>query len=220
VSAYEDLLVEAGKSKIVLDLAKLKDYDKKLRKKIVIEAFRGLNDGYYKPSYDALSRAEKIISGRSGAGSHLGNGIWIEKSKNSVSVFLPGTKRVSVKLRIPGATTIPFSDLLLRSEVLKRSEIKRLKTVPEHALLDNAMIPDGKIRFWKDGDKIRPFGMRGRRLLSDVFSDRGIPSHERTLIPLLIVGDKIAWIAGVMISDDFKVGSKTKDVLSVKLCEQ
>lgn len=220
VSAYEDSLVRAGKSKIVLDLAKLNDYDIKLRKNVVTRAFRGLSEGYYKLSFDAISRAEMIISGRSGAGSHLGDGIWIEKSKYHVSVFRPPAKKTAVRLKVPGSTAIPFSDLLLRSEVYKRSEIRRLKTEPVHALLDKELIPGGTVRFWKNGDKIRPFGMRGRRLLSDIFSERGVPAFERGGIPLLVSGGSIAWIAGVMISEDFKVGVKTKKVLSVKLCEQ
>ena len=51
----------------------------------------------------------------------------------------------------------------------------------------------------------RPLGMRGRKLLSDIFIDKKIPEFERGIVPLIVSGDKIAWIAGVMISDEFKV---------------
>jgi len=62
--------------------------------------------------------------------------------------------------------------------------------------------------------------MRGRRLLSDIFSEKGIPANQRHNVPLLVSGNEIVWIAGLMVSDDFKVSGDTKEVLSVSLCER
>jgi len=218
VSAYERALVEAGKSKIVLDLAKIKDYDEKLRKKLVIEAYFRMGGDFYRPSFEVLTGATQVLDGRSGGRSDLGRGIWIEKSKGVVSIFKPGSKKGEVKLVIPGRTEIPSSDLFLETAILRRGEVKRLRTSPDQALLDRGLISDVAVRYWRDGDKIRPFGMRGRRLLSDIFSERGIPSYQRRGVPLLISRGKIVWIAGIMISDDFKVGPETDQVLSVRLC--
>jgi len=216
--AFKECLLKAGNSKIVLDLGKIKGYDKKLRKKLVVEAYRRLGNGFYRPSLEVLSGAVGVIDRKSGAKSPLGSGIWIEKSKYYLSIFRKGIQRGQVKLKIPGTTKIPSSDLFLKSEVLERREVRKLKTDPAQAFLDRALVAGGTIRFWKSGDRIRPFGMRGRRLLSDVFSDRGVPSSERREIPLLTSKGEIAWIAGIMISDDFKVGPDTKKILSVRLC--
>jgi tRNA(Ile)-lysidine synthase len=219
-SAYKECLIKAGKSKIVLDLGKLNDYHEKLKKKVVVEAYRRLSGEYYRLSSEAQARAEVIMSGRTGARSPLGQGIWIEKSKKAISLFRYSEKRGPVELEIPGTTRIPFLDLIIRSEVLDRSEVRRLKADPDRAYLDRARVDRCVVRFWKSGDKMRPFGMKGRRLLSDIFTDLGIPSHQRRDIPLLVTREKIAWIAGVMISDDFKVGPRTREILSVSLCER
>jgi tRNA(Ile)-lysidine synthase len=218
-SAYEKCRVKSGKGKIVLDLEILNDYHEKLKEKVVIEAYRRLSGRYYRLSSEASGRTEAILAGRSGARSPLGRGIWIEKSKRTISLFRYSEKRGPVELEIPGTTTIPFSELIIRSAILSRSEVRNLKTDPDRAYLDLALINGCFVRFWKKGDRMRPFGMRGRRLLSDIFTDRGIPAHHRREIPLLEADGRIAWIAGVMISDDFKVGPGTRQILSLSLCE-
>jgi tRNA(Ile)-lysidine synthase len=218
VSAYEKALVKAGKSKIVLDLGVLKDYDWNVKKKVVSEAYGRLSGRFYRPPSKTISRAEDVFGGRNGAIAPLGRDIWIEKSQNRICVFRKDIRRKKFKLAIPGMTRIPYSDLYFDSKLLKRSQVKKLKTDPSVALLDNAKMKDVSIGYWKNGDRIRPFGMSGNKLLSDIFIDRKISSFERGEIPLVTSGSKIAWIAGVMISDDFKVGRGTKEILKIKLC--
>lgn len=218
VSVYEKALVKAGKSKIVLDLGVLKDYDLNVKKKVVSEAYGRLSGRFYRPPSKTISRAGEVFDGRNGAKAPLGLDIWIEKSQNRICVFRRGIRRKKFKLVIPGITKIPYSDLYFDSKPLKRSQVKKLKTDSHVALLDNAKMNDVSIGYWKNGDRIRPFGMSGKKLLSDIFIDRKISSFERKEIPLVTSGGKIAWIAGVMISDDFKVGRGTKEILKIKLC--
>lgn len=218
VSIYEKALVKAGKSKIVLDLGVLKDYDLNVKKKVVSEAYGRLSGRFYKPPSRTISRAGEVFGGRNGAKAPLGRDIWIEKSQNRICVFRTGTTRKKFKLAITGITKIPYSDWYFESKILKRSQVKKLKTDPDVALLDNTMMKNVSVRYWENGDRIRPFGMSGKKLLSDIFTDRKISSFERKEIPLVTSGGKIAWIAGVMISDDFKVGKETKEVLRIGLC--
>ncbi len=218
VSVYEKAVLKAGKSKIVLDLGVLKDYDWNVKKKVVSEAYGRLSGRFYRPPSKTISRAEDVFGGRNGAVAPLGRDIWIEKSQNRICVFRKGIRRKKFKLAIPGVTTIPYSDLYFDSKLLKRSHVKKLKTDSRVALLDNAKMSDVSIGYWKNGDRIRPFGMSGRKLLSDIFIDRKISSFERREIPLVTAGGKIAWIAGVMISDDFKIGRGTEEILRIKLC--
>jgi len=219
VSVYERALLRAGKSKIVLDLGKLKDYDLNVRKKVVSEAYGRLSGCFYRPPSKAISRAGEVFGGRNGARAPLGRDIWIEKSQNQICVFRKCIRWKKVKLAIPGTTRIPYSDRYFESKILKRSQVKRLKTATDVALLDNARMKNVSVRFWKNGDRIRPFGMSGSKLLSDIFTDRKISSFERREIPLVTSDGKIAWVAGVMIADDFKVGMGTKEILRIRLCE-
>jgi len=86
VSAYEKKLAKAGKSKIVLDLAGSKDYDKKLWKKLLLIGYRRLSGQNYAPSFETISAAADVVDGRTGGKAYLGDGIWVEKSKRHISI--------------------------------------------------------------------------------------------------------------------------------------
>jgi tRNA(Ile)-lysidine synthase len=219
VLVYEKALIEGGKSKIVLDLRKLRGYDKSLVKKVVVEAFCRLSGSRKSPSFELLSRANETIGGKSGNRSPLGRGIWIEKSQNRVlmSKATDGIKGTTI-LAVPGITVIEGCENRLEARVFKKTEIRSLKTKPSVALLDNSKIRKPEVRFWKRGDRIRPLGMKGSRLLSDLWTDKKVPSFERANIPLVISEGRIAWVAGLIISDEFKVENNTKKVLRIELC--
>ena len=66
------------------------------------------------------------------------------------------------------------------------------------------------LRSWAEGDYIYPLGMKGRKLLSDYFTDHKINVLERKKIPLLTSGKEVLWIGGFRISNKIKVTAKGK----------
>ena len=81
---------------------------------------------------------------------------------------------------------------------------------PELATLDAAALQAPlHVRTWRQGDRIRPLGMGGTKTLGDLFADRGVPRSQRTRVPVVTCGDRVAWVAGVAVSDDFRLGSDT-----------
>ncbi len=75
-----------------------------------------------------------------------------------------------------------------------------------------------KLRHWKPGDRFVPFGMHGRKLLSDFFADEKINRFEREKCWLLLSGKEIIWIIGHRSSNRFRVTGKTKNILVINLC--
>lgn len=72
------------------------------------------------------------------------------------------------------------------------------------------------IDFWKVGDKFKPLGMKkGHKKLSDFFTDKKIPTHHRSKIPLIKIQNEIAAIIPYTISENFKINSQTQKVLSI-----
>lgn len=71
------------------------------------------------------------------------------------------------------------------------------------------------LRRWKAGDWFIPFGMTGRKKLSDYFSDRKLNLFEKENIWLLCSGEDIVWIIGERIDNRFCVGKNSKEVLVV-----
>lgn len=216
VSAYEEMLLESGKGKIVLDLGKLVQYDKSLRKKVLLQAIKrsGVETGSI--SSQSVNRALNIVEGKSGGKAPLGKGILIEKSQGRIAIFIKSSQPGKIALHIPGITKVPAQNCFIEARIIKRDDIESLNKGMRNAYLDLNDMSDMAIRFPQKGDKIRPLGMDGHRLLSDIFIDRKIPEYERETIPLIVSGNEIAWIAGVMISDDFKITEKTQEVLNLR----
>lgn len=61
----------------------------------------------------------------------------------------------------------------------------------------------------REGDRIVPLGMTGSRKLSDVLSEAKIPRRLRAAVPVVRDGDRIVWVAGVVMSDDYKITEKS-----------
>jgi tRNA(Ile)-lysidine synthase len=62
-----------------------------------------------------------------------------------------------------------------------------------------------EVRTWREGDRIRPLGMGGTKTLGDLFTDRGVPRTLRRAIPVVTVDGRVAWVAGVAVSEDFRL---------------
>ena len=64
-----------------------------------------------------------------------------------------------------------------------------------------------KVRNRRKGDRFQPLGMSCPKKLKDFLIDRKIAADVRDRIPLLLWNDEIVWVAGVEISERFKVTS-------------
>ena len=59
------------------------------------------------------------------------------------------------------------------------------------------------VRPWQAGDRMRPLGLGGSRALQDLFTDRKVPRERRAAVPVVLVGDEIAWVPGVATGERF-----------------
>jgi len=69
-------------------------------------------------------------------------------------------------------------------------------------------------RKWKEGDSFTPFGMKGKKKLSDYFIDEkfSIPEKEATWL-LTDKNDNIIWVVNSRTDDNFRVSEQTKTIL-------
>ena len=74
------------------------------------------------------------------------------------------------------------------------------------------------VRSREPGDRIRPLGLGGRKKLQDVFVDRKVDRDERDRVPVITdERGKIVWVAGHVLSEEFRVTDQTKAVIILKL---
>ncbi|MFU8891658.1 MAG: tRNA lysidine(34) synthetase TilS [Anaerosomatales bacterium] len=64
----------------------------------------------------------------------------------------------------------------------------------------------GRVR---EGERMRPLGMDGTKKIADLLADEKVPRRERHGVPVVRDGDRVVWLAGVRMSDEYKVGPHT-----------
>jgi len=74
------------------------------------------------------------------------------------------------------------------------------------------------IRSRRPGDRFRPLGLHGRKKLQDYFVDRKVARHQRDVVPIVVdARDRIVWVAGHTIDDQFRVTDPAQAVLILRL---
>ena len=76
------------------------------------------------------------------------------------------------------------------------------------------------VRFWKAGDKMMPFGMKGKsRLVSDILNEAGIKSERlKYFVPLVVFEDEpsfILWIPGIRSAEFGRLSAKSETALEL-----
>lgn len=133
---------------------------------------------------------------------------YILKKINNLSVesftIQEGDKIVSYPLKMTIEEIIPDEDF----EIAKDKDILYVDK-------DKIGFPLS-IRRWQQGDWFVPFGMKGKKKVSDYFTDRKYSLFDKEEAWLLCSGDNIVWIIGERSDDRFKVDNLTKKILKIK----
>jgi len=125
----------------------------------------------------------------------------------------------SSELALPGEGVLTVPGVCRFGSWEVRADLERGMPVadgPDLAVVDPAAIGSAvTVRAWRDGDRMRPLGLGGSKSLQDLFTDRKVPRSLRRALPVVESGERIVWIAGVAVSEDFaaKPGAEKSAVL-------
>jgi len=73
------------------------------------------------------------------------------------------------------------------------------------------------LRKWKNGDVFQPFGMQGKKKLSDFFIDTKLSLSQKKEVYVLLSDNEIIWIVGHRASENYRITSTTKQVLKIQV---
>ncbi|CEP68546.1 Lysidine-tRNA(Ile) synthetase [Moorella glycerini] len=122
----------------------------------------------------------------------------------------------SYPLQVPGLTPLPEVGRAIRAGLGEPPAT--FKGTEDEAWLDwDKLEKPLVVRNWQPGDYFRPLGLAGNKKLQDFFSDIHLPVARRHLVPLVISGRRIAWVAGFRLADDFKITPVTRLALHLQL---
>ncbi|HEY3570751.1 MAG TPA: tRNA lysidine(34) synthetase TilS, partial [Thermoanaerobaculia bacterium] len=159
----------------------------------------------------ARSELLRQLRGNGRAACDCGGGWRWETAGELLILRRPETARETVPdftytLEVPGSVEIP--EIAVRVRVSRRAvEPWMLQGSPHRAglalpLMEGDLVT---IRNRRPGDRIHPLGASGSRRLKEVLIDRRVPRHVRERLPLLCVGERIAWAPGVTIDQRFRL---------------
>jgi tRNA(Ile)-lysidine synthase len=119
-------------------------------------------------------------------------------------------------LAVPGSCR--FGDWSMSCELEpNRSRFEGGLGSMDEPLLDAASLERQlTVRSWRAGDRMSPLGLEGSKSLQDLFTDRKVPRSLRSRLPVVVCGEEIAWVAGVALSERFKVRPDTERVARLR----
>ncbi|MGQ9645788.1 MAG: tRNA lysidine(34) synthetase TilS [Thermodesulfobacteriota bacterium] len=148
-------------------------------------------------------------------------GVCLEKRYGTVSLEkkrVEATPPFEVELVSPGRTFIKeIGREVVTEEMGMENRHYLAKGSPDTAFLDYHVLRFPlRVRNFRPGDRFQPFGVKGSQKLKEFFIDHKVPRFERSKIPLLISGERIAWVVGHRIGDFARMTESTKRILKVK----
>ncbi len=72
-----------------------------------------------------------------------------------------------------------------------------------------------RVRARRPGDRYRPLGMDGPQKLQDLLVNQRIPRPLRDLVPVVVAGKEILWLAGHRVTEEAKVRPETAATLEI-----
>lgn len=219
-SLYTDYSAELRRKYIradgVIDLSRLVTSEKNARMVLYeLLSGEGIN----------MSQVENILAAADGSGSSPVSGKLFKA--DTVSYLLNRGKLVPVSdddnCTEDGETRVDLTEPPFSSRMMTAAEFFRLRSGKK--LDRDAIYLDGRafagnpvfiLRPWRKGDRFRPYGMKGSRLVSDLLSDAKYSVAEKRRVRILTRNGEILWVVGLRASGLFAVGEKSKSVYEIK----
>lgn len=76
------------------------------------------------------------------------------------------------------------------------------------------------LRKWRKGDWFVPFGMKGKKKISDFFTDNKFTLFEKEETWVLLSRDDIVWIVNHRVDNRFRITDATKSICTINLAKQ
>jgi tRNA(Ile)-lysidine synthase len=122
-------------------------------------------------------------------------------------------------LSIPGEVTLNHQGWAISAEPVADGPSGRLQARGDAVWVSApALRPPLRVRSRRAGDRFRPLGMGGAdKKLQDFLVDRKVPRETRDTLPLVVDGtDRIVWVVGHSIGEDFRVPAPSTGVILLK----
>lgn len=153
------------------------------------------------------SPTHRIIHERLSSGA---TGLMLEKLLAMPDYEITLTDWSNVPVDVTGQFTLTI-------EQFAKAENFQPEANPDVACLDaDRLLFPLTVRPWRQGDRFRPLGLNGHKLVSDLLNDLKLSRSEREQTAVLLSGEQIAWVIGRRIDHRFRVTNETKFIVAFR----
>ena len=143
--------------------------------------------------YEAIVKSERIIVGK------------ITERNEESYIFTKQIRELTTPVK-------------LKISRLKRSHSNFFEKDVNIAYFDSDKLAENLIiRKWREGDSFMPLGMKGKKKLSDLFTDKKMNKFEKLQTWLIESNNKIVWVIGLQQDESSKVTEKTNQMIRIEL---
>lgn len=143
-----------------------------------------------------------------------------EVGRNEISVFSPESFSNADTYNLSEADRIEKEKGIL-IEIVDNSPEFEFDRSGKTAYFDADATGDRlTVRHWRQGDRFRPFGMKGTKKLSDYFNDRKFSLMQKLSAPIVEMQGRIVWIVGERAADDFRVTPSSRRILTMRMADK
>lgn len=208
VTNFNSVNLKKEKNSFSYTLASLRGLDAFFRQQV----FR--NYGIHQKKFTAF---EEFLNAKTGAQFYTDHFSFL-KDREEIIITTNSEKKEKVNQQID---KLPFelnaNDTLIfcckSNDIQLKKEIKNLQQV-DFSKLNFPLT----LRNWQEGDKIKPLGMQGTKLISDILIGKKINRNEKENILVIVNSDEnIIAIVGLLVGEDFKLVTNSTTVLEIKL---
>lgn len=138
---------------------------------------------------------------------------------NLLSLVNPDAPEILPDVELKPGETLLWGGVDIKAELSRGidADSRGIGVYPASCSLDAAKL-EGKrltVRQRREGDRIRPTGMKGSKKVKDIFIDAKLPQEERDAVPLITCGDEVLWIPGYRISRDYAVSGESSESIHI-----
>lgn len=211
---YKDITISEGAYRIKFDRKKfelISDAKKSRVLRIAISKLKGNIKDFSRININKFLSLEKLETGKK----IIKDDIIFTKNYKSYDLELIVGKKDS-----PSICKISLNEeIIFNGKNIKASKVSEKTNKSKNVGyfdMDKLLFPLF-IRTRKNGDRFYPLGMKHSKKLKDFFIDEKVDKNTRDEVPLILSDNKIIWVAGYRISEEFKVDKGTKNILKIEV---
>jgi len=219
-------LAKAAKDSIAIKISSLSRQHIALQRLIVRNMIERLKGDLRKIAYKHWQGISAMLSDDDKTHLELPGRINVAKKKGHIIFSKAASAQRRIKksrktgrLDIPGELHMPELGVKVSSEVAGR--IPKFKKGNKRKRVEyingDVVSAPLRIRTWRNGDRMRPLGMKTSKKLHDIFIDDKVPREIRDRVPLVLSGNRILWAAGLKLSDHCRIVRGTKKIVRLSI---